>query len=121
MNAIGQVMQKIAGDYAKYYNRKYHYRGHVFEDRYKSKMVMDEVYFLQISRYIHLNPVKARIVTRPEGYTWSSYRTILGEDNDEITVRGRTLDYYGIDGVQGYKRFVEADLMDNVICEAYEV
>ena len=42
---IGKIMQKIAGDYAKTYNRKYGYRGHLFEVRYKSCLVKEDAYF----------------------------------------------------------------------------
>ena len=91
---IGKIMQKIAGDYARTYNRKYGYRGHLFEDRYRSCLVKDDVYFLQTSRYIHLNPVKAHMVVYPEDYRWSSYRTVLGMSDDRITVKDKTLGYF---------------------------
>lgn len=104
---IGKIMQKIAGDYARTYNRKYGYRGHLFEDRYKSCLVKDDAYFLQTSRYIHLNPVKARMAAHPEDYRWSSYRTVLGMSDDKITVREKTLGYFKGKSVHRYRDFVE--------------
>ena len=59
---IGKMMKYFSGCYAGYVNQKYHYHGHVFEGRYKSCLVKDDSYFLQTSRYIHLNPVKAGMV-----------------------------------------------------------
>lgn len=53
---VGKIMQKIAGDYAKTFNSRYGFRGHLFEDRYKSCLVDTDEYFLQTSKYIHLNP-----------------------------------------------------------------
>ena len=55
---IGKFMKNLAGKYAMYYNHKYSYKGHIFEGRYKSILVETDSYFLQSSRYIHLNPVK---------------------------------------------------------------
>lgn len=104
---IGLIMQKIAGDYAKTYNRRYGYRGHLFEDRYKSCLVKEDAYFLQTSRYIHLNPVKAHMAAYPEDYKWSSYRTVLGISDDQITVREKTLSYFKEKSVHRYRDFVE--------------
>ena len=50
----------------------------MFEGRYKSCLVKEDSYFLQTSRYIHLNPVEAGMVKYPEEYRWSSYRTMIG-------------------------------------------
>ena len=58
---IGKFMKYMSECYAIYYNHKYGYRGHVFESRYKSCLVKEDAYFLQTSRYIHLNPVKAQM------------------------------------------------------------
>lgn len=58
---VGKCMKYMLGCYAMYFNEKYHYKGHLFENRYKSCLVKDDGYFLQTSRYIHLNPVKAGI------------------------------------------------------------
>ena len=56
---IWKFMKYMSECYAMYLNHKYSYRGHVFESRYKSCLVKEDAYFLQTSRYIHLNPVKA--------------------------------------------------------------
>ena len=74
---IGKFMKSLAGKYAMYYNHRHSYKGHVFEDRYKSCLVETDEYFLQTSRYIHLNPVKAKMTEHPEDYKWSSYRNGL--------------------------------------------
>lgn len=75
---VDKFMKRMSERYAMYFNHKYSYRGHVFEGRYKSCLVRDDAYFLQTSRYIHLNPVKAGIITRPEEYFASSYCTMIG-------------------------------------------
>ena len=50
----------------------YDYTGHLFESRYTSCLIEDERYFLEVSRYIHLNPVKAMMVREPQAYSYSS-------------------------------------------------
>lgn len=117
---IGKIMQKVAGDYAKTYNRKYGYRGHLFEDRYKSCLVKDDAYFLQTSRYIHLNPVKAKMAEHPENYKWSSYRTMIALQDDRITEKSRTLSYFKDKNVLRYREFVE-DIAHKYVVQESEI
>ncbi|WP_186579994.1 transposase [Aquibacillus kalidii] len=71
---ISKIMAIINKRYANYYNSKYELTGHVFEKRFFDKIISDELGMLEVSRYIHLNPVVAGVVDRPEDYYWSSYR-----------------------------------------------
>lgn len=103
----GKFMKHLASSYAIYFNRKYSYTGHLFEARYKACLVKNDAYFLQTSRYIYLNPVKAKIVEHPEDYPWSSYRTMLGIDDDKMTDVNRTREYFGADAGIRYREFVE--------------
>lgn len=59
--------------YANYYNTKYCFTGHVYEKRFFDKIILGKEGMLKVSRYIHLNPVKAKMVKCPENYPWSSY------------------------------------------------
>lgn len=104
---IGKFMKQLASSYAIYFNRKYLYTGHLFEGRYKACLVEDDAYFLQTSRYIHLNPVKAKMVEHPEDYPWSSYQTLLGFRDDRITQISRTHAYFGQNPIMRYRQFVE--------------
>lgn len=104
---IGNFMKGLACKYAMQYNHRYSYKGHVFEGRYKSCLVETDEYFLQTSRYIHLNPVKAKMVAHPEDYNWSSYRSILGLCDDKLSEKDKTFGYFGKNGVFGYREFVE--------------
>jgi len=92
--------------YASYYNQRYGYHGHVFEGRFKSCIVKDDSYFLQTSRYIHMNPVKAKITAHPEDYPWRSYRTILRMTDDRITQPEKTLAFFK-QSIFYYREFVE--------------
>jgi len=67
-------MQYINGSYTSYFNRRHRRCGHLFQGRFKAHLIEEDNYFLEVSRYIHLNPVRAKVVTRLEQYPWSSYR-----------------------------------------------
>ena len=70
---LERIMKCIGTRYASWYNWKYARVGHLFQDRYLSEVVENERYFLTVIRYIHLNPVKATMVRKPEEYPYSSY------------------------------------------------
>lgn len=117
---IGRFMKCLSERYAMYFNHKYQYRGHLFESRYKSCLVKEDSYFLQTSRYIHLNPVKARIVVKPEDYRWSSYQTMIALKDDRITERNRTLAYFKDNSILRYRDFVE-DIGHKYVVQEHEI
>ena len=71
------IFKRIAGSYVYWYNWKYHRCGHLFQDRFKSEPVEEDSYFLTVLRYIHQNPVKARLCNRAEDFPYSSMREYL--------------------------------------------
>lgn len=75
---ISHTMKRLGGSYAYYYNWKYGQSGHVFQDRFKSECIEDDKYLITVLRYIHRNPVKAKIVLEAEEYPWSSSRAYIG-------------------------------------------
>lgn len=77
---ISTVMKRLGTGYARWYNWKYERSGHLFQDRYKSEPVENDSYLLTVMRYIHNNPVKANLVTKPEGWKWSSYKAYFNDD-----------------------------------------
>jgi len=66
-------MHGINSGYTGYFNRKYGRAGHLFQGRYKGILVEKDAYLLELSRYLHLNPIRAGMLTSPERYKWSSY------------------------------------------------
>ena len=74
---LTQVFKRIAGSYVYWYNWKYHRSGHLFQDRFKSEPVEDDSYFLTVLRYIHQNPVKAKLCKSAEEYPHSSMQEYL--------------------------------------------
>jgi putative transposase len=68
------LMRHLGQRYVQYFNRRHTRTGTLWEGRFRSCLVLDERYFLACQRYIELNPVRARMVDKPEHYPWSSYR-----------------------------------------------
>ena len=64
--------------YASWFNRRHERCGHLYQGRFKAKLVEEETYFAEVLRYVVLNPVRAGMVSRPEHYKWSSYRATAG-------------------------------------------
>jgi len=71
---LSQSMRHLNSAYTQYFNKKYINDGALFRGRYRAILVDAENYLLQLSKYIHLNPVKAGLVKHPKNYYWSSYR-----------------------------------------------
>ena len=90
------------------FNRKYDYVGHYFkEDTFRVNK--DEKQLLDASRYVHLNPVKAKIVESPECYKWSSYAAIIGIRQVDL-VDPKSLLKYFYHGDISYKEFLESGI-----------
>lgn len=78
---LSRLMQKLLVGHAVSYNKARGRTGHVFEGRYKSILCEEEPYLLELVRYVHLNPVRARICDGLRGlarYRWSGHRALLG-------------------------------------------
>ena len=70
---LSRMMQAFQISYTVYFNKRHGRTGHVFEQRYKAMLVDKDNYLLQVSRYIHLNAVSAKLAERPQEYRWCSY------------------------------------------------
>jgi REP element-mobilizing transposase RayT len=75
---ISQIMHHVNGAYTTYFNTKRERSGHLFQGRYKAILVDVDEYAEELSRYIHLNPVRAGIVSDPVDYKWSSFQYYVG-------------------------------------------
>jgi putative transposase len=71
---LSRIMAGVQSSYTQYFNRRHERCGHLFQGRYKAFLVEEDPYALALLRYIHENPVGARVVERPESYEWSSDR-----------------------------------------------
>ena len=85
-NAVSQMMQSLGRCYVRYFNNEYQRTGGLWEGRFKSCLVEDDVYLLQLYRYIEMNPVRAGMVVQPADYYWSSYQiNALGKESTLCT------------------------------------
>jgi len=92
-NDISKLMKSINVSYVSYFNRVNKRFGHLFQDRFRSEIIDEDPYLLEVSRYIHNNPVKAGIVEKPEEYRWSSYNIYVGKavNSNELLDTGKIL------------------------------
>ena len=105
-------MKSLQTAYGVYFNHKYDRVGPVFCGRYKSIICQKDEYLLQVSKYIHLNPVKAGLVKRPEDYPYSSYKQYVDRDSTDIKILDKRAMkiFLGEDsnkGIEEYRAFVE--------------
>ena len=77
---LSRGMQNLSFRYTRWINWRQKRTGHLFQGRYKAVLVDGDSYLLELVRYIHLNPVRAGIVTSPEDYPWSGHRAYLGRE-----------------------------------------
>lgn len=110
---ISRIMQYINTSYTTYYNVKYKRSGHLFQGRYKSIVVDKESYFLELSRYIHLNPVRAKMVSRPQEYAWSSYQGYISKSGDGRIDKERVNELTEMNG-SACARFTEEGITDKI-------
>ncbi len=75
---LQRTMQYLNTAYTVYFNRKRGRAGHLLQGRYKAFLIQKDSYLLGVSRYVHNNPVRARMVDQPQKYRWSSYRDYIG-------------------------------------------
>ena len=113
-----KVMHGINSGYTGYFNRKYKRTGHLFQGRYKAILVEKDNYLLELSRYVHLNPVRAKAVERPEQYRWSSYCGYIGKGEKITWIEyAWVLSQFSNDNkkaMREYKEFVEENLIKEI-------
>lgn len=102
---LSRIMQYLNTAYTVYFNVKRRHIGHVFQGRFKSILVDADSYFAELTRYIHLNPVKAKIVDKPEEYRWSSYNTYISDKNEAFIDKDRIKELFPI-STKEYRQFV---------------
>jgi hypothetical protein len=107
-------MHGINGGYTGYFNRKYGRSGHLFQGRYKGIIIDKGSYLIPLSRYVHLNPVRAKIVERPEQYRWSSYPGYIGKGKENGWVEYSQFGWGGLRARRKYRGYTEEALKKKV-------
>ncbi|MFA6409096.1 MAG: transposase [Gammaproteobacteria bacterium] len=138
---LWKIMHIFAHHYAYWFNRSYKRVGHLFQGRYKAIMIQDEKYLLALSKYIHLNPLRANLVAYLEEYKWSSYLNYIDVSESSLVYRemvyslllqnkrgenASKIDEYkkfifGIEKTNESKKFLEIDDAGKIICNDWVV
>ena len=111
---LSKGMRQLNGVYTQAFNKRHRRVGHVFQGRFKGVLVQKDSHFLEVSRYVVLNPVRAKMVVHPRQWKWSSYRATVGaaQAHDCVTV-DEVLSHFGqrkAAAQQKYNAFVQAGI-----------
>jgi putative transposase len=108
---LRSFMHALNSGYATYFNTKRRRTGHLFHGRYKAILVEKESYLLELSRYVHLNPVRACIGAKPEDYPYTSYLAYIHPEEETLVSRDLIWGMVSTDiqvAPQRYREYVEA-------------
>jgi REP element-mobilizing transposase RayT len=110
---VGRIMHRVLTGYSQYYNRRYRRVGHLLQGRHKAILCQSDRYLAELVRYIHLNPVRAKMVSKPEQYRYSSHRAYLGLEAAGIVDVEPVLRHFGAKkgmAREAYRQFVAAGM-----------
>ena len=96
--SIATVMRRLLTSYAGTFNRRYHRHGHLFQNRYKSILCQEDPYLLELVRYIHLNPLRAHIVTTLKDldrYRYCGHSIMMGHGENDWQDSDTVLSLFG--------------------------
>lgn len=118
---IVKFVSDLTNSYTKYFNLKYQRLGHLFQGRFKAKIIESEESLIQVARYIHLNPAvstKVHWVDKLEKYPYSSYRNFVEKKSSSIIVTREVSKYIDL---SDHKKFVEAkkESFDNALIDGF--
>ena len=111
-----QLMRKLLSGYATAYNRRHRRAGYVFQNRYKSILCDEDSYFMELVRYIHLNPVKAKLIKTVKAlddYAWTGHAALMGKQSRPWQNSEDVLRYFGKrqgTARQRYRAFIQLGL-----------
>ncbi|MFA4919296.1 MAG: transposase [Thermodesulfovibrionales bacterium] len=102
---LSKIFQGINQSYTMYFNRKYKTVGHLFQGRYKAILCDRDAYLISLVKYIHLNPVRAKIAKAAGEYRWSSHGSYEKQKDNEIVDTDRVLRMFSEDKTQARKLY----------------
>jgi REP element-mobilizing transposase RayT len=110
---LSKIMQGLQQSYTAYFNRKYELVGHLFQGRYKAILCDGDAYLMTLIKYVHLNPVRAKLGRRPDEYLWSSHHAYLGH-KDILVDSDFVLHFFDPKKVLAVRRY--QDFMNDSTC-----
>jgi len=112
-SGLSHFMRRLLTGYAINYNLRHKRHGHLFQNRYKSIICEEDAYFRELIRYIHLNPLRAKLVrdiAELEQYLWSGHSALIGKKKNDWQECNYVLKYFGRqkkEAIQAYKEYVK--------------
>ncbi len=112
------ALKKINTRFAMRINKEENRVGHVFQDRFKSEIIHNDQHLLQAIRYVHNNPVKAKIVANQKDYLWSSYRYFVGSNSgildkdmieEVLEIAGGIRSFEGFHSTEDFTEFIDTN------------
>ncbi len=107
---LSRIMQNLTFRYARWVNEQQGRTGHLFQGRYKALLIEPENYLVELTRYIHLTPVRARFVKEPADHPWSGHRAYIGLEHLAWLTTEKVLQQFATNRAQAqrkYRAFVE--------------
>ena len=113
---LSKAMQSLMVRYVQYFNKKYKRIGPLVQNRFKSKVVENQKYFLEVCKYVHRNPENAGIA-KTKDYEWSSYKEYLG--NNKLIDKNILMHYFDYD-INKFVKFTQQCNEDEELNELAE-
>jgi putative transposase len=83
-STLGKIIQGLNMAYTIWFNKKYNKVGHLWQGRYKNKLIQKDKYLLDCIEYVELNPIRSSIGTSPFDYSWSSWKERMGHKETNL-------------------------------------
>ncbi|MEA1991878.1 MAG: transposase [Thermodesulfobacteriota bacterium] len=115
-SGLSRYMRRLLSGYAVSYNRRHRRHGHLFQNRYTSIVCEEDPYFKELVRYIHLNPLRAKLVeslARLDRYRWCGHSVLMGRIKGDWQDRDYVLKWFGVkegEAKKAYRRFVKGGI-----------
>ncbi len=104
---LSEAMHYLSSSYVAYFNKKWDRVGPLFQSRFKSILIENDTYLMELTRYIHLNPVRANIARNPKDYEWSSFKDYVSiKEQDWIEINWM-LNLFGSDKEMAVARYIQ--------------
>lgn len=114
--SISKICQNLCFRYTRFYHYRHNTTGYLFQGRFKSILIDDNIYLKELVRYIHLNPVRAQMVENPLDYRWSSHQAYLTNQESTWLDTSRVLQIFGQserEAKEAFNRFVLSGIGEN--------
>ena len=104
---MSKIIQFFLFRFTRYFNNRYGKVGHLFQGCYRAILCDKDTYLLELVQYIHLNPVRAKVVADPEKYLWTGHPSYLGKLKDGLIDEDFVLGQFGENRYRDRQRYLQ--------------